>query len=106
MVLSNVPEFYRGTSPNKFFDYLACGLPIINNYPGWLSEIIKYNNCGITVKPEDPASFATALIKLSTNKLLLSHLGENSYKLSQEKFSRKETIKKFSEWIEKSYIDF
>ena len=40
MVLSNIPAFYRGTSPNKFFDYLACGLPIINNYPGWLAGII------------------------------------------------------------------
>ena len=33
MILKNVPEFYNGTSPNKFFDYLACGIPVINNYP-------------------------------------------------------------------------
>ncbi|MBN1990364.1 MAG: hypothetical protein JW783_13260 [Bacteroidales bacterium] len=28
MVLNNIPAFYYATSPNKFFDYLASGLPI------------------------------------------------------------------------------
>ena len=31
MVLKNVPAFYYGTSPNKFFDYIASGLPVVNN---------------------------------------------------------------------------
>lgn len=34
MILDNVPAFYYGTSPNKFFDYIAGGLPVLNNYPG------------------------------------------------------------------------
>ncbi|HBH37855.1 MAG TPA: glycosyltransferase WbuB, partial [Curvibacter sp.] len=33
-ILDNVPAFYYGTSPNKFFDYIAAGLPVLNNYPG------------------------------------------------------------------------
>ncbi|MCH7491944.1 MAG: glycosyltransferase family 4 protein, partial [Gemmatimonadetes bacterium] len=37
MILKNVPGLYYGTSPNKFFDYIACGLPVLNNYPGWLA---------------------------------------------------------------------
>jgi hypothetical protein len=35
-ILANVPAFYYGTSPNKFFDYIAAELPVLNNYPGWL----------------------------------------------------------------------
>ena len=49
MILDNIPAFYFGTSPNKFFDYIALGLPVINNYPGWLAEMITNNNCGIAV---------------------------------------------------------
>jgi len=42
--LANIPGFYYGTSPNKFFDYISTGLPVINNYPGWLADLInKYN---------------------------------------------------------------
>ena len=36
-VLRNIPAFYFGTSPNKFFDYISAGLPVLNNYPGWLA---------------------------------------------------------------------
>lgn len=41
MVLANVPAFYYGTSPNKFFDYISSGLAVLNNYPGWLADMIK-----------------------------------------------------------------
>ena len=49
MVLEDIPAFYRGTSPNKFFDYLACGLPVVNNYPGWLADLIRDHQLGIAV---------------------------------------------------------
>ena len=39
--LANVPAFYFGTSPNKFFDYISAGLPVLNNYPGWLAGMIE-----------------------------------------------------------------
>ncbi|WP_447503053.1 glycosyltransferase, partial [Acinetobacter pittii] len=29
-ILANVPAFYYGTSPNKFFDYISAGLPVLN----------------------------------------------------------------------------
>ena len=39
-ILDNVPAFYQGTSPNKFFDYIAAGLPVLINYPGWLADLV------------------------------------------------------------------
>ena len=67
-ILKNLPAFYYGTSPNKFFDYISAGLPVINNYPGWLAEMIK-NNCGFIVKPNDPSMTAEALISAGTINL-------------------------------------
>ena len=88
-ILKNLPAFYYGTSPNKFFDYISAGLPVINNYPGWLAEMIKKNNCGFIVKPNDPSEFAEALISAADNKLKLKLKGENARKLAITNFDRK-----------------
>jgi glycosyltransferase involved in cell wall biosynthesis len=60
-ILANVPAFYYGTSPNKFFDYLAAGLPVLTNYPGWVADLVTENGAGFAVPPDDPATFADAL---------------------------------------------
>ena len=89
MVLDDVPAFYRGTSPNKFFDYLACGLPVVNNYPGWLAELIRDHELGIPVPPRDPAAFAAALIRLADQPALLASMGSNARTLAESRFSRR-----------------
>jgi glycosyltransferase involved in cell wall biosynthesis len=89
MLLANVPAFYYGTSPNKFFDYIATGLPVLNNYPGWLAEMINEYECGIAVEPDNPEAFANSLIELFKNSNLLNKMGVQSRKLAEEKFDRK-----------------
>ncbi len=89
MILDNVPAFYYGTSPNKFFDYISSGLPVLNNYPGWLAELITENECGIAVSPEDPDAFADALISLADNPDMRQRMGRNGRKLAEKKFARK-----------------
>ncbi len=87
-LLANVPAFYFGTSPNKFFDYIAAGLPVLNNYPGWLADMIKDNNCGYTVDPENPAAFADALCLAAGNRSTLLEYSENARQLACREFDR------------------
>ena len=100
MVLKNVPAFYYGTSPNKFFDYIASGLPVVNNYPGWLSDMINENNCGMVVSPDNAAAFADALIELADNPEKRSAMGANSRILAEKQFSRDELADKFVRILE------
>ena len=100
MILANIPAFYYGTSPNKFFDYISSGLPVLNNYPGWLADMIKENNCGIVVPPNDAEAFADALIKLADDSGLRSTFGGNSRKLAEHKFSRNDLANKFVDFLE------
>jgi len=95
MVLDNVPAFYNGTSPNKFFDYISLGLPVINNYPGWLADLILKNDCGRVVNPGDTVSFAKALMELGNDPDLRSELGERGRILSEKVYSRNILSKKF-----------
>ncbi len=105
MVLKNIPEFYEGTSPNKFFDYISSGLPIINNYPGWISRYIKKYNIGIAVNPDDYIDFADALITLADNRENLNIKSINSRKLAIEKFSCDNLSKNVVDLIEKLFQD-
>lgn len=95
MILENIPTFYKGTSPNKFFDYLSSGIPVLNNYPGWLADLIKDNELGVVVNPGDPSAFASALIRLADNSELLDIMGSNARLVAESQFSR---VKLASEW--------
>lgn len=98
-ILANVPAFYYGTSPNKFFDYIAAGLPVLNNYPGWLAELIKQEDAGYTVSPESPIQFADALEKAALNREKLKQMGKNAQVLAKREFDRAKLSQKFNDWI-------
>ena len=99
-LLKNIPAFYYGTSPNKFFDYIASGLPVLTNYPGWIEDMIEKNNCGIVVPPDDPVAFADALEYAADDRTELIKMGNNARVLAEEKFDRKKLGDEFVDWIE------
>lgn len=103
-ILANVPAFYFGTSPNKFFDYLAAGLPVLNNYPGWLSEIIDEHRCGFAVPPEDPTAFADALERAAADRDELRRMGERGRGLAEREFNRATLAGRWIEWVEGAAI--
>lgn len=103
MVLKNVPAFYYGTSPNKFFDYIASGLPVVNNYPGWLADMIQKNHCGEVVPPDQPELFAQALIKLADNPELCKQYCLNARQLAERDFSREDLSNKFVDFLEEVF---
>jgi glycosyltransferase involved in cell wall biosynthesis len=100
MVLSNIPAFYYGTSPNKFFDYIASGIPVLNNYPGWLADMIHENKLGMVVPPDDPIAFAKGLIELADNSAYRKQAGMNARKFAEENFSREILSGEFVKFIE------
>jgi glycosyltransferase involved in cell wall biosynthesis len=102
MVLKDVPAFYRGTSPNKFFDYVAAGIPVVNNYPGWLAGLITDHQCGVVVPPGDPVAFADALQRLAADPALRAHQGANARRLAESQFSRDQLAAGFAETLERT----
>ena len=100
MVLANIPAFYYGTSPNKFFDYLAAGLPVINNYPGWLAEMIQAHRCGLAIPPGDPVAFADALCRLADDPALRREFGQNARRLAETRFDRTAMADRLVDWLE------
>ena len=99
-ILANVPAFYYGTSPNKFFDYIAAGLPVLNNYPGWLADLIKEYGCGYVVQPEKSQAFADALEQAADNREQLLETGFKGRQLAKQEFDRIKLSNRFVDWLE------
>ena len=101
-ILANVPAFYFGTSPNKFFDYLASGLPVVNNYPGWVASLINEHECGKAVPPDNPEAFADALEYLADHPEERKAMGVRARQLATEQFDRSVLSKQFVGVLEKA----
>ena len=99
-ILANVPAFYYGTSPNKFFDYITAGLPVLNNYPGWLADIIRDHKCGFAIPPDDPIAFANALECAAADRAALKAMGQRGLRLAQSQFDRILLADRWVDWIE------
>jgi glycosyltransferase involved in cell wall biosynthesis len=102
MVLKNASAFYYGTSPNKFFDYIAAGLPVLNNYPGWLADMIHENACGLAVSPDSPEAFADALETLAASPDNNAKMRLAARALAEREFSRDKLASDFCNFLEKT----
>jgi glycosyltransferase involved in cell wall biosynthesis len=98
-ILANVPAFFYGTSPNKFFDYISAGLPVLTNYPGWVADIVEERNCGYAVSPANADAFADALEAAAADRVLLKTKGHNARLLAEEQFNRQNLAREFVAWI-------
>lgn len=99
-VLANIPAFYYGTSPNKLFDYIASGLPVLINYPDWVAEVVREHGCGYVVHAADPKGFAEALIHAASHRSELPQMGQRGRALAQRQFDRRILSVRFAEWLE------
>lgn len=104
MVLRDVPEFRHGTSPNKFFDYLSAGVPVLNNYPGWVADMIEERRCGIVVPPGEPAAFADALQYLASDPAACASMGAAARRLAEERFARSNLAAGFCVVLERAAL--
>jgi glycosyltransferase involved in cell wall biosynthesis len=97
--LANIPAFYFGTSPNKFFDYLASSLPVLTNYPGWVAELVEANQCGFAVPPDDRDAFANALEAAADDRARLGAMAGNARALAESQFDRNILADRWVSWV-------
>lgn len=73
--------------PNKMFEYMSAGRPVIaSNFPLW-RDIIEGNECGLCVDPKEPQEIANAINWLITHPVEARRMGENGRRAVKEKFN-------------------
>lgn len=73
--------------PNKMFEYMSAGIPVIaSHFPLW-KEIIEGNHCGICVDPENPTAIAEAINYIITHNHESEQMGLNGSRAVKEKYN-------------------
>jgi glycosyltransferase involved in cell wall biosynthesis len=77
----------RFASPNKLFEAMACGKPILVNDNTRLAELVRTHNCGLVVPYGDVDSLRAALSNLRDNESLAKELGANGLKAYEKYYN-------------------
>lgn len=73
--------------PNKLFEYMSLGLPVIaSDFPGW-HHIVQEAGAGLFVDPESPESIAEALKWVLDHPQEAREMGENGRRAVHERYS-------------------
>jgi glycosyltransferase involved in cell wall biosynthesis len=96
----DIPILYTN-SPNKLFDSLSAGKPIIVNSAGWTKDFVIQYNCGLYVNPNKPEELVDGIKYLQKNHEIRLQMGLNSRKLAEEKYDKAILSKQFIEVINK-----
>jgi len=74
-------------SPNKLFEAMMCGKPIIVTEGASMSDIVKNVNCGLVVPYGDTNAIKEAISRLRSDLELCQLLGRNGRRAYKEKYS-------------------
>lgn len=66
------------TSPLKLFDYMAAGVPIVASDLPAVREVLRHEDNGLLVPPDDPGALASALRRLLDDRDLGRRLAEQA----------------------------
>lgn len=76
------------SSPNKFFESLAAGVPVVQNTNGWMKDFLAANKVGFTIAPDDATGLAELLIRLSEDGDALREMGCRGKELAKRFFDK------------------
>jgi glycosyltransferase involved in cell wall biosynthesis len=86
-VLKDIPA-YSLTYPNKVFDYMAAGIPVLCMIDGVIRKVVEEAGAGIFIQPGDPMALKGAVLKWSSRQTELEEMGRRGRDFVKERFDR------------------
>lgn len=97
--LSPIPMF-KMTYPNKVFDYMAAGRPVILGIDGVIREVVEKAGAGICVTPGDGDGLARAAVHLAKDRTQAKALGKAGRICAEKDFDRASQARIFKDLID------
>ncbi|HTX93264.1 MAG TPA: glycosyltransferase family 4 protein [Anaerolineales bacterium] len=98
-ILKPIDE-YKTTYPNKVFDYMAAGRPVVLAIDGVIRQVVEAAGCGVFARPGDPASLAEAVRSLAVDRDRSRQMGLAGRRYLEEHFSRAAMAEKLTGILE------
>jgi glycosyltransferase involved in cell wall biosynthesis len=99
-ILKPIP-LYATVYPNKVFDYMAAGRPVVLAIEGVIQEVVEISEAGIAVPPGDPNALANALNYLADHLEQRAKMGIKGNDYVKRHFNRNDQADKLGKIIEK-----
>ncbi len=91
---------YKTTYPNKVFDYMAAGLPVLLAIDGVIRDVVEAAGCGIFIPPGNAKALAEASIKLACDPDLRRTMGGRGRTYLERHFDRRHLGERFRKLVE------
>lgn len=91
---------YSIVVPNKIFEYMAGGLPVLYCIGGAIDSLLQQAECGVRYKDGDPESLAHALESLKDDPERCARLGTNARRTFEERFTAENVYAAMAEFLE------
>jgi glycosyltransferase involved in cell wall biosynthesis len=86
-ILKPIP-LYGTVYPNKVFDYLAAGRPVVLAIEGVIRQVVEEAGGGIPVRPGDAAALAAAIRRLAADPQTGRDMGLRGRRYVESHFDR------------------
>lgn len=87
LVLFHPETNHLHAQPNKIFEYMSAGLPlVVSDFPLW-RELVEDTGCGICVNPLDVKAVAEAIETLNNNRERARAMGESGLRAVRQKYN-------------------
>ncbi len=88
-------DLYKTTYPNKVFDYMAAGRPIVLAIDGVIREVVESAHAGIFIPPGNSIEMAKVIVELYKDRDATRQMGLDGRKYVCEHFDRKQMANQF-----------
>ena len=89
----------RQALPNRLFDHMALGLPIINSLKGEWEDLLEIECIGIQYEAETAHSLKEAMSQLYFNPQKHELMGNNARRWAEERFDKNKTYPEIEEFF-------
>lgn len=92
-------ELYKTTYPNKVFDYMAAGRPVLLAIDGVIRSVVEEAGAGVFVQPGNAQLLADAIVDLFGKQTERMRMGESGRRYIQEHFERSKFTGRFEQLL-------